>query len=93
MHPAIRLASLTRLGAQSPAEQAPSAGDEEGRVRSVARRTAGRVLDRVGDRAAAATATQVEQLRDELDRTRAEMRAEVALLRAELDARGPGPDV
>ncbi|MGI8936806.1 MAG: hypothetical protein ACR2JF_01080 [Iamia sp.] len=89
MHPAIRLASLTRLGAESPS--APPSEEGGGRVRTVARRAAGRVLDRVGDRAAAATATQVEQLRDELDRTRAEMRAEIALLRAELDAKGEAP--
>jgi hypothetical protein len=46
----------------------------------------------VGDRAATATAGQVEQLRDELERTRAELRAEIELLRTELEARDATPD-
>lgn len=88
MHPAIRLSSVTRLGGPPP----PPPSDDQpagstARARAVVRRGAGRVLDRVGDRAAAATATQVEQLRDELDRTRAELQSEIELLRAELEAR------
>ncbi len=91
LHPAIRLASATRLGAPPP-DDAPEAPGPAGRARAAARHAAGRVLDRVGDRAAAATAGQVEQLRDELDRTRAELQAEIELLRAELEARDrPGP--
>ncbi len=85
MHPAIRLASAVRLGAPPPPDDGPPVGTI-GRTRATVRRVAGRALDRVGDRAAAATATQVEALRDDLDRTRAELQAEIELLRAELEA-------
>ncbi|WCO65503.1 hypothetical protein PO878_13450 [Iamia majanohamensis] len=86
LHPAIRLASATHLGAPPP-DDTPAAEGPTARARAAARHAAGRVLDRVGDRAAAATAGQVEQLRDELERTRAELMAEIELLRAELEAR------
>jgi hypothetical protein len=92
VHPAIRLASTVRLGAE-PAEPAPAGDDAPpapgvpARARALVRRAGGAVLDRVGDRAAAATAGQVDQLREELDRTRAELTAEIELLRAELSAR------
>ena len=92
MHPAIRRASLVHLGAPPVPADAPAPGAGAGaRARAVVRRAGGAVLDRVGDRAAAATAGQVEQLRDELERTRAELRAEIELLRAELEARDPVP--
>lgn len=86
LHPAIRLASATRLGAEVPSAVDEPAGPAA-RVRAAARHAAGRVLDRVGDRAAQATAGELDELRDELDRTRAELRAEIELLRAELEAR------
>lgn len=88
MHPAIRIASTTRLGADAPGETpddgpttAPGAA---ARAKALVRRAGGAVLDRVGDRAATATAGQVDQLREEFDRTRSELRAEIELLRAEL---------
>jgi hypothetical protein len=87
MHPAIRTLSATHLGATTTADEPPpAAGGVGGRARAAVRRVGGAVLDRVGDRAASATAEQVEQLRDELERTRAELGAEVELLRAELEA-------
>lgn len=93
MHPAIRLASATRLGAR-PAPgggDAPPAPGAARRVRALVRRAGGAVLDRVGDRAAAATADQVDQLRVELERVQRELRAEIELLRAELaSAAGSG---
>jgi hypothetical protein len=92
VHPAIRIASATRLGAP-PApdgDDAPPAPGATARARALVRRAGGAVLDRVGDRAAAATADQVDQLREELDRTRRELRAEIELLRAELAARDEG---
>ena len=89
MHPAIRIASATRLGAPpAPAgDDVPPPAGATARARALVRRAGGAVLDRVGDRAAAATADQVDQLREELDRTRSELRAEIELLRAELAAR------
>jgi len=93
VHPAIRLASAIRLGAPPvPVEDPP--GDLRSRARAVVRRAGGTVLDRVGDRAAAATADQVDQLRDELERVRAELAAEIELVRAEVEARdaGSAPD-
>lgn len=85
MHPAIRLASAVRLGADAPPPPpAPGAG---ARARALVRRAGGAVLDRVGDRAAAATAGEVAALREELARTRAELEAEIELLRAELEGR------
>lgn len=89
MHPAIRIASVTRLGAPPAPEgdDAPAAAGASARAKALVRRAGGAVLDRVGDRAAAATAGQVDQLRDELDRTRSELRAEIELLRAELASR------
>jgi len=96
VHPAIRTASATRLGATaSPgprAEEAPSAARTSARARALVRRAGGAVLDRVGDRAAAATAGQVDQLREELDRARRELQAEIELLRAELAAVRPAAD-
>lgn len=87
MHPAIRLASAVRLGATAagPGDDAPPPPEgAAARAKALARRAGGAVLDRVGDRAAAATAGQVDQLRAELDRTRTELQAEIELLRAEL---------
>jgi hypothetical protein len=83
VHPAINPISASHL---SPAA-ARTASPGPPKRRGLLRRVGGGVLDRVGDRAAAASAAQVEHLRDELDRTRAELRAELALLRAELEAR------
>lgn len=89
LHPAIRLASVTRLGAEAaPSPDEPAAG-RTSRARAAARNVAGRVLDRVGDRAAQVTSGEVDELRDELERTRSELRAEIELLRAELEAREP----
>lgn len=85
MHPAIRTLSAAHLGATA-ADAPPPPGGATGRAKAAVRRVGGAVLDRVGDRAAAATADQVEQLRDELDRTRAELHAEIELLRAEVEA-------
>ncbi|HEV7721770.1 MAG TPA: hypothetical protein VGO60_10815 [Iamia sp.] len=88
VHPAIRTASAVRLGAP-PApdgDDAPPASGAATRAKALVRRAGGAVLDRVGNRAAAATAGQVDQLRDELDRTRTELQAEIELLRAELAA-------
>lgn len=93
MHPAIRTASAVRLGATAapPADDVPPAPGTAARAKALVRRAGGAVLDRVGDRAAAATAGQVDQLREELERTRSELRAEIELLRAELASReGPG---
>lgn len=89
MHPAIRIASATRLGAPPvpDGDDAPPTAGATARAKALVRRAGGAVLDRVGDRAAAATADQVDQLREELDRTRSELRAEIELLRAELAAR------
>lgn len=92
MHPAIRLSSITRLGAPPAPTAEPTPPGATGRARTAVRRAGGAVLDRVGDRAAAATAGQVEQLRDELERTRAELRAEIELLRTELEARDATAD-
>lgn len=88
MHPAIRLASVAALGAATPppAEEPPGAA---ARARATVRRLGGAVLDRVGDRAAAANAEELDRLREELARTRAELEAEIELLRAELEGRGP----
>lgn len=89
-HPAIRDASAVRLGATAPAPETPPGPTD--RARAAIRRAGGVVLDRIGDRAATATAGQVEILRDELERTRAELRAEIELLRAEIEGRDrPGP--
>jgi len=92
VHPAIRIASATRLGASPvPAGgDVPPAHGATARAKAFVRRAGGAVLDRVGDRAASATAEQVDQLREELDRTRSELRAEIELLRAELAARAEG---
>lgn len=95
MHPAIRLTSVAALGAapeaaaadEAPPPPASAVGRARARAEAVARRAGAAVLDRVGDRAAAATSTQVDQLRDELARTRAELTAEIELLRAELDGK------
>lgn len=89
MHPAIHLSSVAALseGGADDAPVPPSSPVD--RAKAVARRAGGAVLDRVGDRAAAATSAQVDQLRDELARTRAELQAEIELLRAELDGRTP----
>lgn len=95
MHPAIRLASVTRLGAPPAPEggDVPPAPGAVRRARALVRRAGGAVLDRVGDRAAAATADQVDQLRAELERAQRELRAEIELLRAELAATaGAGRD-
>lgn len=103
MHPAIRTASAARLGATaagaassagaaSPADEAPAPPGTAARAKALVRRAGGAVLDRVGDRAAAATAGQVDQLREELDRTRRELQAEIELLRAELAGREAGTD-
>ncbi len=96
MHPAIRLASAARLGAT--AAEAVGADDAPppppgatARAKALVRRAGGAVLDRVGDRAAAATAGQLDQLRADLERTRAELTAEIELLRAELAARDTPP--
>ncbi len=93
MHPAIRLASAVRLGADPGPDAAPAdvpaPPGASARAKALVRRAGGAVLDRVGDRAAAATAAQVDQLREELDRTRRELQAEIELLRAEL-ASGEG---
>jgi hypothetical protein len=92
VHPAIRIASATRLGATAdPApegDDVPPAPGATARAKALVRRAGGAVLDRVGDRAAAATAGQVDQLREELDRTRSELRAEIEHLRAELASHG-----
>lgn len=92
MHPAIRIASVTRLGAPPGPEgdDATPAPGASARAKALVRRAGGAVLDRVGDRAAAATAGQVDQLREELDRTRSELRAEIELLRAELASQRGG---
>lgn len=88
VHPAIRLASAARLGTISSSPLTPRpAGDRRRRARDAVRRAGGAVLDRVGDRAAVATGARVAELADELARVRAELRAEVELLRAELEAR------
>lgn len=89
MHPAIRVASAVRLGATAPSS--PSTPGPGGarlrRARDAVRRVAGPVVDRVGDRAAAATGARVAELGDELARVRAELMAEIELLRAELEGR------
>lgn len=101
MHPAIRTASATRLAAtttsaSTTAAPGPAVDDPApppgtaARAKALVRRAGGVVLDRVGDRAAAATAGQVDQLREELDRTRSELQAEIELLRAELASRREG---
>jgi hypothetical protein len=88
LHPAIRLDSVTRLRSEVPTGgEEPVGGTRSSRLRTAARHAAGRVLDRVGERAAQATSGEVDELRDELDRTRTELRAEIELLRAELEAR------
>jgi hypothetical protein len=89
VHPAIRTASATRLGAPPDPgnDDVPAAPGAATRAKALVRRAGGAVLDRVGDRAAAATADQVDQLREELDRTRRELQAEIELLRAELASR------
>ncbi len=92
MHPAIRIASVAALSDAAPAapDDAPTdAPSAVGRAKALARRAGGAVLDRVGDRAAAATSAQLDQLREELVRTRAELTAEIELLRAELDGADP----
>lgn len=98
MHPAIRTASAARLASTTAATADPGPAADEpasppgtaARAKALVRRAGGVVLDRVGDRAAAATAGQVDQLREELDRTRSELQAEIELLRAELAARQEG---
>lgn len=99
MHPAIRLASAARLGAIATeatgagagADDAPSApAGATARAKALVRRAGGAVLDRVGDRAAAATSAEVDRLRADLERTRVELTAEIELLRAELAARDRG---
>lgn len=65
------------------------------RSTALARRKAGAVIDRVGARAAAGlsdelatTRREVDALRAELARTRAELTAEIELLRAEVAGAG-----
>lgn len=94
MHPAIRLARAVRPGTTASSAPSPtatgSAHDRRRRARNAVRRAGGAVLDRMGDRVAAATGAQVVALGDELARVRAELMAEIELLRAELDARDAG---